>query len=105
MSSVSNCPNCGAILTGNKCDFCGTEIYDFTSISDEHPAYIKVSIGGNTILFKALLESASIRFEDNPCLYCDNEVYVRTATGCVSLELNMLYDEDGTLFKIIDKEE
>lgn len=105
MSSVSNCPNCGTILTRNTCDFCGTQIFDFTSISDEHPAYIKVSIGGNTILFKALLESASIRFEDNQCLYCDNEVYVSTATGCVNLELDMLYDEDGVLFKIVDKEE
>ena len=105
MSGVSNCPNCGAIMLDNHCSYCGTVIYDFTSINDEHPTYIKLRSWGRTIQFKALLNSAVVTFKDNPCLYCDNEVYARTETGCVNLELDMLYDEDGVLFKIVDKED
>lgn len=26
----SNCPNCGAPITGNKCEYCGTVFYDFS---------------------------------------------------------------------------
>ena len=106
MSNGTNCPNCGAILTRNTCDFCGTQIFDFTSISDEHPAYIKVYSGGRIMQFKALLNSVSIRLEDDPWIYVDNNPkhFTRGTTGCVSLKLNMVYD-DGILFKTIDKEE
>lgn len=101
MSGVSNCPNCGAILTGNKCDFCGTEIYDFTSIGDEHPAFIKLRYGGKTIIFRALLEYASIRFEDYP-VHCDNAPLMKTTSGSVCLGLNMVCGKDGNLFKIVE---
>lgn len=101
MANVSNCPNCGAILTRNTCDFCGTQIFDFTSISDEHPTFIKLRNGGKTIIFRATLEYASIRFEDYP-VFCDNVPLMKTTTGCVSLELNMVCGKDGCLFKIVE---
>ena len=38
MSAIKNCPNCGAVVTSNKCEYCGTIFYDIGDIAtlDEH---------------------------------------------------------------------
>ena len=36
-----NCPNCGAPITGERCEYCGAVFYDWATISDEAPQYIK----------------------------------------------------------------
>jgi len=28
LENITNCPNCGAIITGNKCEYCGTKFQD-----------------------------------------------------------------------------
>ena len=35
---MKNCPNCGAVVTSNKCEYCGTIFYDIGDIAtlDEH---------------------------------------------------------------------
>lgn len=44
-SSVYNCPNCGAEMSGEKCPCCGTVLYDFGNIDLERPQYIKIRHG------------------------------------------------------------
>ena len=39
MNEQQNCKNCGAILTGNKCEYCGTVYGD-----DEQAIYIDYGI-------------------------------------------------------------
>ena len=33
----TNCPNCGAVITGNRCEYCGTLFYDLTEIDPLKP--------------------------------------------------------------------
>lgn len=42
MRDKLNCPNCGAPLDGEKCPYCGTTFYDFSSIEDGKPCYIRI---------------------------------------------------------------
>jgi hypothetical protein len=42
MRDKLNCPNCGAPLDGDKCAFCGTTFYDFSSIEDGKPCYMRI---------------------------------------------------------------
>jgi len=39
---LTNCKNCGAVLTGNKCEYCGTQYFDFCEVKPNKPVYIQV---------------------------------------------------------------
>ena len=39
---LTNCKNCGAVLTGNKCEYCGTQYFDFCEINPHEEVYIKM---------------------------------------------------------------
>lgn len=46
----TNCVNCGAVLHGHKCEYCGTEYLDRKIVADMSDAgmYGQLKIGGNT---------------------------------------------------------
>ena len=48
--SIYNCPNCGAEMSGEKCPYCGTVLYDFGNIDLERPQYIKIRHGGKIFI-------------------------------------------------------
>lgn len=33
MEKITNCPNCGAVITEYRCSYCGTRIVDFADIT------------------------------------------------------------------------
>lgn len=53
---ITNCPNCAAPIEGYKCNFCGTEVLNFSDITPGKIAFIKIQ---NTI-FKVRADSCSI---------------------------------------------
>ena len=59
-----NCPNCGAPISGDRCDYCGTQFIDCTTIRPDKPFYLKFSPDGqNTIISKVYLENLEISME------------------------------------------
>lgn len=60
---MTNCPNCGAPLTGHKCQYCGAVIFDFAAIEIGKPAWINFKLGERWVLAHVLPESASISAE------------------------------------------
>lgn len=59
--SIRKCPNCGAPVVSNKCDYCGTYIFDFSQISMGEPCWISVDLGdGNKRLLRVILENATM---------------------------------------------
>lgn len=65
-----NCPNCGAPISSAKCPYCGTTFYDFTTISDRSPTYIKIKHLNSVVTCRVLLRSAAFEtcFDANPVL-------------------------------------
>ena len=55
MSSF-NCPNCGAPITGDKCEYCGTHFIDCT-MDTEKPFYIKIRVGNSIYVDKVFLRN------------------------------------------------
>lgn len=54
-----NCPNCGAPISGDRCEYCGTQFIDCTNLRPDKAFYLKYSPDGkNTIVTKVILESA-----------------------------------------------
>ena len=69
---MTNCPNCGAPITGHKCEYCGAiifdfasievdkPIFDFASIEVDKPVWINFKLGERWVLAHVLPESASM---------------------------------------------
>lgn len=70
---MTNCPNCGAPLTGHKCQYCGAVIFDFAAIEIGKPVWINFKLGEHWVLAHVLPESAEIRTEpmDDTIYYAD----------------------------------
>jgi len=70
---MTNCPNCGAPITGHKCEYCGAIIFDFAAIEIGKPVWINFKMGGRWVLAHVLPESADIHVEpmDEVIMYAD----------------------------------
>ena len=57
-----NCPNCGAPLSSDRCGYCGTTFYDFASLEDGAPCYMRIRFGNAMMTLKAIphLESMTM---------------------------------------------
>ena len=100
MNEVLNCPNCGAPITGEKCEYCGTVIYDFSVIDMDKPSYIKMRLNGKLLIFHAILKNVSINtgnYFDH--YYGDNQVIVSVQNN-VGMSISADFDvieKDGVL--------
>lgn len=104
---VTNCPNCGAILSDNHCNYCNTTIFDFTAFDLGHPTYTKINLGGKTILAKVILKDARITFDssDEMTMYGDGIQFFRTFNQTAHIELDLdMVSEHGNLYKVISCE-
>ena len=70
---MTNCPNCGAPITGHKCEYCGAIIFDFASIEVGKPVWINFKLGEQWVLAHVIPESASMHVEpmDEFVMYAD----------------------------------
>lgn len=57
-----NCPNCGAPITDVTCPYCGTVFYDFATIRDDKPTYIRIKFNDDYIVGRAKVNTATINF-------------------------------------------
>lgn len=51
-----NCPNCGAVITKDVCDYCGTVFLDFAAIQANKPSYIKFKVDNNGVSYICLMK-------------------------------------------------
>lgn len=87
---VTNCPNCGAPVESNQCEYCGTYIFDFSQIELYKPCWISVDLGdGVKRLVHARLREASLCSGVSDVYYADNCVACYFAS---MPELSMTFD-------------
>lgn len=90
--SITNCPNCGAPVVSNKCDYCGTYIFDFSQISMGEPCWISVDLGdGTKRLLHVILNNASVNAECNEISYYADNTIVETLRK-PDITLDMSFD-------------
>lgn len=95
-----NCPNCGAPITGERCEYCGAVFYDWATISDEAPAYIKMSINGTLVLFRARIIKIEVVPDDNvQSFYADNCPYyiAKPSEYDINVTFRAVPDDNGII--------
>lgn len=60
IKKVTNCPNCGAPITGARCEYCGTTLVDFAAIESDGPFWLKFNLRGQTLMTKVVLAETEI---------------------------------------------
>ena len=101
-----NCPNCGAGITGEKCEFCGTVIYDFAAIQLGKPSFVKLMHNGDIYMLRMIVDDFTLRHEVQTVELCDNYGRVplsRPQNYCLDVSLNAhcVEFDDSALMKVI----
>lgn len=71
---LMNCPNCGAPITGARCEYCGTVFLDFGALSMDEPTYIRLRTGKDYVLFRGIISHCEMEIRH------DNQ-YIRAMDG------------------------
>lgn len=101
-----NCPNCGAPIQEDKCQYCGTVIHDFSALKLHQENFIKLRIGDKIITFRALFQSMQVDYPPSEGLYADDKlVFSLDTPPCVHMDFEIMRDERGVYTETIRKEE
>ena len=60
-----NCPNCGAPIVSDTCEYCGTKFFDFANIDINDESYIRLKINDKLYMFKAFCSNISFQQHTN----------------------------------------
>ena len=107
MREKLNCPNCGAPITGEKCEYCGTLFYDFASIELYKPSYIRIKYNGKLIIFKALPTCINMT-QEYPSMRCleTSSTLKYSQLNYPSMKMNVEFqampDENEILYKAVE---
>ena len=75
----TNCPNCGAPIQNDHCEYCGALLVDVCCIPENEPFYLKfINSDGEVSIAKSLLKSVTVDPGDTSCLYVDGTPYLYT---------------------------
>ena len=101
-----NCPNCGAGITGESCEFCGTVIYDFAAIQLGKPSYVKFMKDDQIYIFRMYVDNLSIRHEVDAVDLADDcrgfPIFIPARTHMsLSLDAHCVPDHDGALMRVV----
>lgn len=66
------CPNCGAPIEGDKCEYCGTVFVDFGCIDLEQPFVLKFKKGNQIYIYPVRFIDAHVIRDSEPVIYADN---------------------------------
>ena len=110
MRELLNCPNCGAAITGVKCEYCGTLFYDFANMELYKPGYLRLKIADTLNILRVFPTSISIESKNSgvTALYADD---VCVGQICkppdyeIIITMQVMPDDRGVLLERLKKEE
>lgn len=101
-----NCPNCGAPITAEKCQYCGAVFYDFSSIDTDTVNYIKIKHNGRVFICRALLLQQAVtvnpRYAD---YFMDDRPYFAVQLEPsmeMTLHFQIIPDDQNILYKSVE---
>lgn len=65
MREQTNCPNCGAPISGIKCEYCGTQFFDLADIELNKPGFLRIRHDGRILLCKVIPTDIEIEHSYN----------------------------------------
>lgn len=98
------CPECGGVLNGDRCQFCGAVIIDMASIDLNKPFFLKFKRGNMVYRSKCMVDKFEVeKGNEVSNLYFDDEpfAYFHRTPPKVTMELEVI-PANGIEFVIID---
>lgn len=73
----TNCPNCGYPIGGYKCEYCGTQIHDFTNFKDGKESFFRLQMPtGDFVTVKAVPRVICVSCSSLEDLQFNLELYI-----------------------------
>lgn len=69
--TMTNCPNCGAPITQDRCPYCGTVFMDFAALQVGSPCYVKIKVDNNYILARLVVTTLELTATTDHFTYYD----------------------------------
>lgn len=80
---MTNCPNCGAVVIGNACEYCGTTLTDILRMAWGRPVKMSFEAGDKIYEVNFLPDSMSMTYDrDYTSLYSDGKVVSTITRSC-----------------------
>lgn len=101
--SVTNCPNCGAPIDGDKCPYCGTRLINIADLDAGEPIWLifKDRLRGISRGIRVLVNSINVNehIEPNGIFYADNvEICRVNHTHEISVEIDGVLTDNSKGF-------
>lgn len=106
MREQTNCPNCGAPIVSEKCAYCGTLFYDFSTIDMDKPCYIKIKYQNAIVMVKAKVRHSELNMiTESQTAYDCFGVPIITLPSSQHLDLSLEFDcvpfDNNVLMQVI----
>ncbi len=89
MIDFLNCPNCGAPITSDHCEYCGSVFYDWAVMDTEKPFFLKIKYRDRYVWIKAAMDSIQTETEQEQTYYADNRICrVVNSSPCLNIQAN-----------------
>ena len=98
------CPECGGVLNGDRCQFCGAVIIDMATINLDKPFFLKFKKGNMVYRSKCMIDKFNVETGSNISnLYFDDEpfAYFHRTPPTITMILQVIPTNDIE-FVIID---
>lgn len=84
------CPQCGAPIVDEKCEYCGVVFYDFACVECDKPFFLKMKKDDQICIYKVVMDDATITSNiDEPTLfYADNTPYYIKGSETIDIDLH-----------------
>jgi hypothetical protein len=60
MREELNCPNCGAPIKKDRCEYCGTQFFDLSDMELNRESFLKIKINDNILFAKVIPREITI---------------------------------------------
>lgn len=91
------CPNCGAPIEGDKCEYCGTVFVDFGCIDLEQPFVLKFKKGNQIYIYPVRFIGAHVIRDDDRYIspFCIEERHITLDFEITNNNPFKMLDEEG----------
>lgn len=83
------CPQCGAPIVNDVCQYCGVYFYDVSCVDTEKPFYLKIKSKGQIHMYKVRMDEATVKYSNEDMhLWSDNVMCSYIARQDVDIDMH-----------------
>lgn len=88
-----HCPGCGAPVSSDRCEYCGSYFVDYGCMDADQPFWIKIKKDGLIYMFPVCLTESRVLIEEAEVIYRDNTPYSYGFNRQLELTFDIMRDD------------